>query len=525
VSEPVRGRRKALLAGLALVAVAASACTSSGGGLTPVPAGSPTGSGSAAGSAAAPASPTTPPSPDLAKYYGQKLSWSGCGGSFQCAKLTVPLDYGHPGQDDIQIAVIRLKASGHRLGSLVINPGGPGASGVNYARAARSQFTAPLRETFDIVGFDPRGVGESAPIHCLSGSQLDAYFAADPTPDNAAEQAAYVKSQQGFSAGCEARSGKLLAHVSTVDAARDIDVLRAALGDRQLYFLGASYGTFLGATYAGLFPARVGRMVLDGALDPTLSNEALLQGQTKGFQVALDSFIADCQHRSDCPLPSDQQAAEAKINGLLKSLDAQPEPTGVADRPLTEGLGLLGISEALYAPEYLGALLRTGLQQAFAGNGSTLLRLADFYTERRSDGTYPNLLEANLAVNCADKGSDQTVGAVEKALPAFTAASPVFGPALAWADIACTGWPVPAAATAPIHASGAAPILVIGTTRDPATPYAWAQSLAGQLDSGRLLTFDGDGHTGYNRGSSCINRAVEGYLVSGKLPAKGLVCH
>jgi pimeloyl-ACP methyl ester carboxylesterase len=506
---------------LAALAVAGllglSACTSSGtsSGPTPVPV-DPTATGAIV---------TVAPTPDLSSYYAQKLKWSGCGDSFQCAKLTVPLDYAHPGHDDIQLAVIRLKASGHRLGSLLVNPGGPGASGVQYAREARSQFTAPLRKVFDIVGFDPRGVGASAPVRCLSGPQIDAFVASDPTPDTPTEQQALLGLDRSFVAGCEQLSGKLLPYVATVDAARDMDVLRAALRDPKLYYLGASYGTYLGATYAGLFPTRVGRLVLDGALDPTLTQEALLLGQAKGFQVALDSFIASCAKISGCPLPSDQQAAEAKIAALLKALDATPEPTGQAGRPLTEGLATLGISEALYAPDIFDNTLRAGLQQAFAGNGSTLLRLADAYTYRQPNGSYPNLLEANVAIDCADKGSGSTVADVERVLPEFTEASPVFGPALAWAVISCIGWPVKPQPIAPIHAPGAPPILVIGTTRDPATPYAWAQALASQLDSGRLLTFDGDGHTAYNRGSSCINRAVEDYLVQGVLPANGLVCH
>jgi pimeloyl-ACP methyl ester carboxylesterase len=517
----VRGLIRPLVA-VAACALAVSACTSSGGP-KPVPAGSA--SSEVTATAGSPGPTTAPPVPDLARYYSQKLSWAGCGGGEQCAKLTVPLDYAHPDTTDITLALIRTRATGKRLGSLVFDPGGPGASGIPYVRAAQTEFTAPLRATFDIVGFDPRGVGASSPIHCLSGPELDAYFASDPTPDTPAEQQAFLKGQQAFAAGCEQRSGKLLAHVSTADAARDMDVLRAALGDQRLYYLGASYGTFLGATYAGLFPARVGRLVLDGALDPELTAEQLNLGQAKGFQVALDSFIASCPKQSGCPLPAGEQAAESKIAALLLKLDATPEPTGQQGRPLTEGLADLGISEALYAPEYFDSLLRTGLSQAFNGNGSTLLRLSDIYTERTATGSYPNLLEANLAINCADKGSYSTIADVERLLPAFSKVSPVFGPPLAWANLACAGWPVRPAAIAPIHAPGAAPIVVIGTTRDPATPYAWAQALASQLSSGRLLTFDGDGHTGYNRGSSCINRAVEAYLVQGTLPAQGLVCH
>jgi pimeloyl-ACP methyl ester carboxylesterase len=480
--------------------------------------------GSTSGAASVPAA-TAAPSPDLARYYDQKLTWTTCDRSFQCTKLTVPLDYTHPGGTDLQLAVVRLKASGHRLGSLVINPGGPGSSGVEYAEAAQTQFTAPLRETFDIVGFDPRGVGASSPVRCLSSTQLDAYFAMDPTPDTPAEQQSFLSSQKTFNAGCEKESGKILPYVATVDAARDMDVLRAALGDPRMYYLGSSYGTYLGATYAGLFPSRAGRLVLDGAVDPELTNEQLDLGQAKGFQVALDSFIANCEKRSDCPLPKTDQAANDRIAALLKSLDAKPEPTGQAGRPLTEGLASLGISEALYQPEYLDAVLRAGLKQAFAGNGSTLLQLADYYTGRTTSGSYPNLLEAFVAINCADKGSDTSIADVERVLPEFEKASPVFGAGMAWGNLACVDWPVAPQPIGPIHAPGAGPILVIGTTRDPATPYVWAQSLAAQLDTGRLLTFDGDGHTGYNRGSSCINRAVEKFLIQGVLPAKGLVCH
>lgn len=506
-------RRPSLLAGVAAIAlVALAGCTSHGPDPTPIPTSSTT--------------PSAPPA-DLARYYGQKLSWSGCGGSFECTTLTVPRDWKHPGQGDLSVAVIRLPASDpeHRIGSLLVNPGGPGVSGVEYARAARAQFTAPLRQAYDIVGFDPRGVGGTDPVKCLPDQELDAYFAADPTPDDSAEEQDFLAGIEQLTKGCEQRSRAILPYVSTEDTARDMDVLRAALGDERLAYLGASYGTYLGAVYAGLFPERVGRVVLDGALDPALDGIETGKQQLQGFQQAFDSFVADCAKHDGCPLPADRVAAGQRVGQLLTDLDAHPIPTGDPARPLTEGLATLGIGEALYAPEYFWEPLRAGLKQAFAGDGSVLLQLADLYTERHSDGTYGNLLEANAAINCLDKGSLKTVADAERLAPEYEQLSPVFGAGFAWSTIGCRDWPYPPEApAAAITAPGAAPILVLGTTRDPATPYAWAKALAAELESGVLLTYDGDGHTAYNRGNACVNRAVENYLVAGQLPKDGTTC-
>lgn len=500
----------AVLTVAVLTVAVLSGCTS---GPTPQPIPSPT-------------ITSTPPA-DLTRFYDQQLRWSGCGGSFECSRLTVPRDWAHPDQGDIDVAVIRLPASDpeHRIGSLLVNPGGPGVSGVEYARAARAQFTAPLREAYDIVGFDPRGTGETSPVRCLSDARLAAYFAADPTPDDAAERSAFTASIDELTQGCEQRSGQILPFVSTEDTARDMDVLRAALGDDRLGYLGASYGTYLGAVYAGLFPDRVGRMVLDGALDPALDGVETGKQQLQGFQQAFDSFVADCATHSDCPLPADKVAAGQRMSQFFADVDAHPLSTGDPARPLTEGLATLGVGEALYAPEYFWEPLRAGLTQAFNGDGSVLLQLSDLYTNRHEDGSYSNLLEANLAINCLDKGSLKTVGQAERLVPEYERLSPVFGAGFAWSSISCRDWPYPPQAPAEaIHAPGAAPILVIGTTRDPATPYSWAQALAGELDSGVLLTFDGDGHTAYNRGNACINRAVEAYLVSGTVPEDGKTC-
>jgi pimeloyl-ACP methyl ester carboxylesterase len=509
---PYVRRHVGWLAAAALVVAGLAACTSDGPEPTPIPSSSST--------------PAAPPS-ELSGYYDQTLDWSGCGGSFDCAKLTVPRDWTHPRAGDIEVAVIRLPASdpNKRIGSLVVNPGGPGVSGVAYARAAQGQFTAPLLEAYDIVGFDPRGTGDTDPVHCLPDSGLDAYFAADPTPDDTAEVHDFVGSIGEFTQGCEQRSGGILPYVSTADTARDMDVLRAALGDEKLAYLGASYGTYLGTVYAGLFPDRVGRLVLDGALDPALDGIETGKQQLQGFQRAFDSFLLDCAKHSDCPLPADPAAAGQRIASFFADLDAQPISTGDAARPLTEGLATLGIGEALYAPEYFWAPLRAGLAQAFNGDGSVLLQLSDLYTERNSDGSYGNLLEANIAINCLDQGGLKSVNDAEKLVPEYEKLSPVFGAGFAWGTLSCRDWPYPAqASVGAISAAGAAPILVIGTTRDPATPYAWAKSLAAELDSGVLLTYDGDGHTAYNRGSACVNHTVEDYLVAGQVPEDGKTC-
>jgi pimeloyl-ACP methyl ester carboxylesterase len=473
----------------------------------------------------------TPPPvpPDLGSFYGQKLTWKGCGGDFQCSRLTVPVDYGDPDGETLQLAVIRMRATDQsdRIGSLVINPGGPGGSGITYARAARAVISERVREHYDVVGFDPRGVGESDPVQCLTDRETDTLVAADPTPDDGAEVARTVELMKGLAAGCDKRTGALLAHVGTKDAARDIDVLRGALGDRRLYYLGKSYGTFLGATYAEEFPENVGRMVLDGAIDPALSGEEVDLGQAKGFEQATRAFVADCVRGRSCPLGSDLDRGMARLRDLLHELDAAPLPTNDPSRPLTEGLGSLGIAVAMYDEGYWPTL-RAALSQAFGGDGSALLQLADVYTDRDSKGHYTsNQNTVIYAVNCLDRPyhGDDPVAEAKHDVTTFSKQAPTWGAFLAWSELPCAYWPVkPDTSPAPIVAAGSGPIVVVGTTRDPATPYAWAQGLADELENGHLLTYDGDGHTAYRRGSRCIDKAVDAYLLRGDVPKDGLRC-
>jgi pimeloyl-ACP methyl ester carboxylesterase len=471
-----------------------------------------------------------PVPPDLSSFYDQKLTWSGCGGDFQCSRLTVPVDYEKPDGQTLQLALIRLPATDadDRIGSLVINPGGPGGSGIDYARAARAVISERVREYYDIVGFDPRGVGESDPVQCLTDSQIDTLMASDPTPDDTAEARHAVELYQGLAAGCDQRSGTLLAHVGTKDAARDMDVMRAALGDPRLYYLGKSYGTFLGATYAEEFPKNVGRMVLDGAIDPALDSEAVDLGQAKGFEQATRAFVADCVKGSGCPLGSDLERGMQRLRELLARLDSSPLPTADPHRPLTEGLGSLGIAVAMYDEGYWPTL-RAALSQALGGDGSALLQLSDVYTDRDSSGHYgSNQNVVIYAVNCLDRpyrGGGDPVAEAEKDVTTFSKQAPTWGAFLAWSELPCAYWPVKSDnEPAPITAEGSAPIVVVGTTRDPATPYAWAQGLAKELSNGHLLTYEGDGHTAYRRGSRCIDKAIDAYLLRGDVPEDGARC-
>ncbi|WP_432521727.1 alpha/beta hydrolase [Kineococcus sp. SYSU DK006] len=511
-------RRPALLtavAGFGAAALLASGCSALGGEPEPEPVGSAT---AVAGEPAQDA--------DLARYYDQRLQWADCSGGFECARLTVPVDYAEPGGATASLAVVRLRtaATGEdRLGSLVLNPGGPGASGVEYARAATGVTSQALRDHFDVVGFDPRGVGDSDPLRCLSDEQVDAFLATDPTPDDGGEVQALQQQAGALGAGCAA-SGELAAHVDSRSVTRDMDVLRAVLGDDRLNYLGKSYGTYLGALYADAFPQRVGRFVLDGVIDPALSSEEVNAGQAAGFELALRSYVQDCLAGDDCPLSGSVDDGVAQVRSFLDGLDARPLPTGT-DRPLVQGLGYLALAYPLYARQ-LWPQLSAALGAALAGDGSAMLAFADAYAHRGADGRYAdNSTTAIYAVNCLDRDDAEPLADVQRSVQEFAADSPTFGPFLAWGALACTQWPIPPVGTvAPVSAEGAGPILVVGTTRDPATPYRWAQGLAEELSSGRLLTYDGDGHTAYAMGSRCIDAAVDAYLVAGTPPEEGTTC-
>jgi pimeloyl-ACP methyl ester carboxylesterase len=465
-----------------------------------------------------------PPRRALARFYEQGLSWQACG-DHQCARLEVPLDYDRPGGRTIELALLRVPARGEREASLVVNPGGPGAPGTQYAARAGDVFRDPILEHYDVVGFDPRGTGASSPVDCLTDARLDAYLATDPVPDTPEEQDALLDGYRDLGRGCVRDDAVLAAHVSTIEAARDIDVLRAALGQRRLDYFGASYGTELGATYAELFPQRVGRLVLDGGVDVSLPSREVSLEQARGFETALRAYVENCvEEVDDCFLGESVEQGLDRITAFLQEVDQEQLPTS-SGRDLTVGLAFYGLITPLYNRSNWYAL-SAGLRSGFDGNGDLLLSFADAYASRGPGGDYTdNSSEAFPAISCLDDPFSIRPGQVPAQLDDFRRASPSFGEVFAWGLLGCGGQV--ARSTEPpltIDGAGAAPIVVVGTTRDPATPFEWSVALADQLESGVLVERDGDGHTGYNAGNPCVDRAVEAYLVDGTVPDDGLSC-
>lgn len=523
-TSAVLSTRPAKTPGLLLAVVLAAACSGppAAGGRDPVP--SRSASAPSAPSATASAAASAPASP---AYYRQRLAWQACDGGFSCATMRVPLDYARPTGRQVGIAVIRLPASGPggRIGSLVINPGGPGGSGVDYGRYARYLFPAKVRARFDVVGFDPRGVARSAPVRCLTDPELDALVSTPAVPRTPAETASLVEVSKHFAAACQAKNGDLLAHVGTLDTARDLDVLRAALGDARLTYLGKSYGTYLGAKYAELFPGRIRALVLDGALDPGLAGDQLNAGQAVGFEANLRDFLTTCVGGGGCPLGSTQTGARAGLDALLAAIERSPLP-GAGNRRLGPGPALFGLAAGLYSPANGWPQLEAALAAAKKGDGAKLLALADSLADRGPNGHYSNQLEANSAINCIDRPWPVSLPAIASQAAAAARTAPHFGAGLAYSSLTCAYWPVPPVERPhPVRAVGAPPILVVGTRGDPATPYVWAQALAGQLASGVLVTFEGDGHTAYGKGSTCVDDAVNRYLIELQPPAANTVCH
>jgi len=457
--------------------------------------------------------------------YSQAANWTRCtpqGAVAECATVYVPTDYDNPSAGTTAIAVARFQTASLPRGDLFVNPGGPGSAGIGFA-AYLSQVAPTLAGNYNIVGFDPRGTGKSDPLVCLDAAQLDALNAMDPTPDSSAERQQEVDLVSAQGQACADNSGLLASHVTTIETAKDIDVLRAVLGDDKLDYFGFSYGTFLGTTYAALFPDKVDRFVLDGALVPGMNGMQVSEGQTQGFQTAVDAYMKDCIKQPSCPLGSTVTDASTKFRDLLTSVDQTPLPTGDPARPLTQSLAFYGIVDTMYNPQSWSSLT-SALAQAFGGNGQQMLALADDYFGR-SGGQYDNnLIQANTAINCLDQ--EVAGGSTQIPESTFVKDSPIFGDIVyGMADIGCGNWPEKTTLTPPDYAAtGTPPILVIGTTRDPATPLMWAQQLAKTLTNGVLLTRNGDGHTAYLSGNQCIVQNVDAFLDGGVVPANGTHC-
>jgi pimeloyl-ACP methyl ester carboxylesterase len=499
----------------ASVLVAAIAVTLSGCFLlpnaTPQPGGEPTAS-----------------SADFASYFSQDVNWRSCG-SLKCAVIEVPTDWTDPASSPVNIAIAKKSAATKATGTIFVNPGGPGGSGVGFVEYAVS---SALYDAFDVVGWDPRGVGDSTPVVCFEGAQkdeqlygtyTDPYMTQGWIDELNTELADYVSA-------CEKGTGDLLAHVDTVSTAHDLELMRALItGDAPLDYLGYSYGTFIGAVYAELFPDQVGKFVLDGAVDPQVGAFDELIVQAVGFEDNLRAYMADCLSGSDCPFTGTLDQALTQANALMGSVDGKAL-TSSDGRVLDSATVGTGVAMSLYSSDYWPYLTKlfVGLQ---TNHADPTFLLADVYNDRANDGSYDsNSVEVYQATTCEDNDWAADTASPLERLAQISDAAPTLGEYLtlddyAVLDVLCSNWPYPAAQLPTVFdAAGAAPILVIGTTNDPATPYAWAQSLAEQLESGVLITVTGDGHTAYNADNSCVNAVVDGYFLTGMVPASDPRC-
>jgi len=465
---------------------------------------------------------TTAPAEDVDPF-SQTLEWTDCDG-IDCAMAIVPIDYDDPSAGTTTISMVRLPAQGDKIGTLFINPGGPGGSGIDFALGQAQLFGEGILESFDIVGFDPRGVGQSDPLICADTAGLDEWLGSDVDADDPESVAAYQDIVEGIGNGCLDTNPELSQHVTTVETAKDIDLLRTLVGDDQLYYYGGSYGSFLGATYAALFPENVGRMVLDGPPDPLLHELQNRLRQAGGFQLAFDDYAADCVE-TGCPLGDSVDEVEQTVADLFEAALADPLPTDDPERPLTRALAVQGMAAPLYDEE-AWSLLTESLDAAVnGGDWSAILRLADINSQRSEDGYPNNISQAQTAINCLDEQLLPEADS-EPTEDDFIAASSLFGSYIYGIyAFDCDAWPIEPSVTFPDYAAaGAAPILVVGTTGDPATPIENAYALADELDSGVLLVREGEGHTAYFAFNPCINEIVDAYLVDGTVPDEETTC-
>jgi pimeloyl-ACP methyl ester carboxylesterase len=470
---------------------------------------------------------------DLQPFYDQVLQWESCGNGMQCTTARAPMDWANPADAEIELAIVRQPATGTKLGSLLVNPGGPGGSGYEFVLDSVDYATSNrLQQSYDIVGFDPRGVGRSSAVSCYTDPAfLDEYNYGDGLIEDYGEPAsetwlaAVTEDATEFAQSCLENTGPLLGFVDTVSAARDMDMLRAVLGDEKLNMIGFSYGTFLGATYADLYPENTGRLVFDGALDPATTDFDVTMTQAVGFENAFRAYLADCIARGgSCPFTGTVDEAMVQVGELLTTAEDAPirAPDG---RLLWNGTLFIAIILPLYNQgnwPYLDDLFN----EVFAGQTTTAFFLADAYNGRNPDGTYlDNSTEAFLSINCLDYESVVTPESMRAEAALLAEAAPIFGPVMSYGGTLCEVWPFQSTRDrVAISASGSSDILVLGTTNDPATPYVWAVSLAEQLENGHLVTYEGEGHTAYTTGDPCVQGVVDDYFINGTVPATDPMC-
>ncbi|MCO5318562.1 MAG: alpha/beta hydrolase [Microthrixaceae bacterium] len=460
-----------------------------------------------------------------------ELDWGGCQqelaamARLECATLAVPMDRADESSRNIELELARSPATGdpdERIGSLLFNPGGPGGSGIEFLANAAFLVPDELQERFDLVSWDPRGVGESTPVRCLTDEQKDAHIEGDLSPDDDEELQRAIDNQAEFLEGCLTNHPDLIQHMSTADVAGDLEEIREALGDDQLNYVGFSYGTAIGATYATMFPDKVRAMVLDGAVAPGADDLDQTVAQMEGFERTYLSFVAECDSDPDCALHGD---TAGRVEEVRTSLDTDPIEvrTTSGTRELTRDLFDTGLLTALYDPATWG-LAADAIADLESGGGATMLTFADQQVGRNPDGTWNNSGDAQAMVSCADTEVRPTLEEAEAQIPEVAESVPTFGEAAMTAPLSCVDWPLAANPVPEWTAAGAPPILVVGTVGDPATPYEWAEQMTAALEGSVLLTYEGDGHTAFMRGAPCIDDAVVAYLVDLEVPAAGTSC-
>lgn len=487
-------------------------------------------------------------------YFAQPLTWHACqeemilgtSGKFlqtsvddyQCATLKAPLDWSNAKGDFITLNVARYKpvAQGGQAGEsrepLFFNLGGPGAAAVsNLVSQVETSLGDDLLASYDIVALDPRGVGGSTPVVCMTDRERDERNSGVGETSNVEKSTEQIveearKDMEEYAKGCQELSGDIFRHVDTKSAVIDFEMVRSLLKAEKFNYLGYSYGTFLGATYADTYPERVGRMVLDGALDPAASLNDVADMQMRGFEASLRHWVEDCLTGATCPLTGDVDSGMKQIRAFLDRLERAPMETSDKDRPLTRELAQTAIIGLLYSTDTAGLLSQAFTQALREEDGSVFLFLADLLNERQEDGTYPTFgTDALNAINSLDFSPVGTPEEWAAAAKRLNEELIVFGSSAGWASAGLDAWPTNHAERRAVNAKGAAPIVVVGTTNDPATPYVMSQALAQQLESGVLVTWEGWNHTAYSKdGSACVRDAVESYLVGGKVPTDGLTC-
>lgn len=465
------------------------------------------------------------------KFYDQRADWGKCERAeyqgAECATIEVPLKWNDPEGATLSLLLTRVPATGDdKKGSLLLNPGGPGGSGAEHVAAYGSMtISSTVRKQYDLIGFDPRGVKDSDGVQCLDDAETDEMLSTD-IPDTEEGKKKAKEWADKLAKACKAKSSDRIQYVDTYSAARDMDVIRAAVESEKLDYLGFSYGTYLGATYAEMYPERTGHLILDGAMDPALTTNEIVAGQAAGFEQAIKDFVTWCQNeRGTCPLTGSVDEGIQQLRDFMTNAGKNPIPTA-SGRKLNETLASTAILTALYSNE-TWEYVALGIESAKNNNSAdVLLMLADLANEREEDGTFKsNSTFANVAVNCLDHIGVTDEKWLKTEGERLAKKYPTFGPSLGSEEDGCANWPAkPVRYPEEIHAKGSSTIVVIGTTHDPATPYAWAESLSKQLDNSVLLTWDGFGHTAYSRSGGCIEEMVDAYLLEDKVPDDGAKC-